>query len=98
VSDPYGGTVYGYSINDTTGALTEAGNPLTAGTQPSVVEIDPSGKFAYVASYATSNISAYPIEAYSIDAATGALTAVPGTPFVAGFFGGILPARVVISN
>lgn len=99
VADRYSGTVYAYTIDDTTGALTAAGNPLGAGMDPSVVDIDPSGKFAYVASYVSSaSITAYPIEAYSIDASNGALTAVPGSPFTAGFFGGISPARVVISN
>jgi 6-phosphogluconolactonase len=93
-----GGTVYAYTVNATTGALTKTGNPLAAGTEPTGVEIDPSGKFVYVANDTSNDLSAPPIEAYSIDASTGALTAVPGSPFAGGFNGGTPPVRVVVSN
>ncbi len=46
---------------------------------PDSVTVDPSGKFAYVANSGSSNVSAY-----TINATTGALTAVPGSPFAAG--------------
>jgi 6-phosphogluconolactonase len=99
VAGPGDGTVSAYTINPTTGALTAvAGSPFAAGTEPSVVELDPSGKFAYVADSASNDVSAYPLEAYSIDAASGALAAVPGSPFVAGIFGVTPPARVAVLN
>jgi len=43
------------------------------------VVIDPSGQFAYLANENSNNIGVY-----SIDATTGALSAVPGSPFPAG--------------
>jgi 6-phosphogluconolactonase (cycloisomerase 2 family) len=41
--------------------------------------VDPSGQFVYAANYNSGDISAY-----TVDAATGALTAVAGSPFGAG--------------
>jgi hypothetical protein len=41
--------------------------------------VEPSGRFVYAANYAAGNISAY-----AIDAASGALTPVAGSPFAAG--------------
>ena len=61
--------VSAYTINATTGALSVAtGSPFFAGTNPSSVAVDPSGKFAYVTNQASSDVSAY-----AINAATGAL-------------------------
>ena len=56
-----------YSINETTGALTEIpGSPFSAGDFPEAIAITPSGRFAYVANFNSGNIMAY-----SIDATTG---------------------------
>ena len=41
--------------------------------------VEPSGKFAYVPNFGSNNISAY-----TIDATSGALTPVTGSPFSAG--------------
>ena len=46
---------------------------------PLSVAVEPSGKFAYVANYSSNNISAY-----SIDATSGALTPLAGSPLEAG--------------
>jgi len=73
--------VSAYSIDGTTGALTQvAGSPFPVGSAPSPysVAVDPTGQFVYVAS-SSGNVSAY-----SINGTTGALTAVPGSPFPAG--------------
>jgi 6-phosphogluconolactonase (cycloisomerase 2 family) len=71
-----------YAVDTTTGALTEiAGSPFDAEAVASAVTVDPSGKFAYVANYATASNS---VSAYTIDAATGALTETQGSPFSAG--------------
>jgi hypothetical protein len=48
----------------------EAGVGSPAATTP---------RFAYVANFLSANVSAY-----TIDAGTGALTAIPGSPFAAG--------------
>jgi YVTN family beta-propeller protein len=50
-----------------------------AGNAPYSVAVDPFGKFVYVANQVSNSISAY-----TINAATGALTAVNGSPFPAG--------------
>ena len=74
------GNVSAYTINGTTGALTEvAGSPFPAGTSPGSVTVDPTGQFAYVANSNSNNVSAY-----SIDGTTGALAEIDGSPFPAG--------------
>jgi hypothetical protein len=49
-----------YTIDSTTGALTQLSNsPFAAGPGSQSVAVDPSGKFAYVANHDFSNVSAY---------------------------------------
>jgi 6-phosphogluconolactonase len=68
-------TVAGLSIDSSTGALTPiTGSPFATGVNggmPQVVALDPSGKFAYVAVDSV-------IVAYTINAATGALSLIQG--------------------
>jgi len=75
-SPDYGG-VSMYSINATTGALTYTGM-LTGNCPglcfPASVAVDPSGKFAYVASGGAE--FSFNVEMYTIDAATGALASI----------------------
>ena len=71
------GSVSMYSINATTGALTYTG--MLSGNCPglcfpSSVAVDPSGKFAYVASGGAD--FPFNVEMYTIDATTGALTSI----------------------
>src|SRR3984893_11333721 len=74
------GSVSGYTIDPTTGALTAiTGSPFATGGLPLSVAVDPSGKFAYVANYSDNNVSGY-----TINPATGALTPIIGSPFPAG--------------
>lgn len=86
VSNERSSTVSAFTINSTSGALMPvAGSPF-ASTLPSPfgadqVAVDPSGKFAYVTNSSSNNVSAY-----TINPSTGALTLVPGSPFVAGSF------------
>jgi hypothetical protein len=54
---------------------------------PNSVAVDPTAKFAYVANLEDNNVSAYSI------GANGALTPVPGSPFLAG----MLPSSVAIT-
>lgn len=61
-----------FSINPANGGLTSiSGSPFAAGTSPSSVAADPSGKFLYVANTMSHNISIY-----SINAVTGVLDKV----------------------
>jgi 6-phosphogluconolactonase (cycloisomerase 2 family) len=78
-------TVSAYTIDGTTGALTPvAGSPFATGTSatngvsPRSVTVDPTGQFVYTANQGGD------VSAYSINGATGALSAVPGSPFAAG--------------
>jgi 6-phosphogluconolactonase len=88
--DNTGNTVYAYTIGSTTGALTAvAGSPYPIVGQNSLsVSFDPGGRFAYVLSpyYGTSSNEPGVVLAFTIDATTGALTAITGSPFEAGVF------------
>jgi len=76
---PGGLNIWGFTIDSQTGVLTSMpGSPFATqqGGQPQGIEVDPSGKFLYVALLNTNSIAAL-----TIDSATGALTTVPGSPF-----------------
>jgi 6-phosphogluconolactonase len=76
-------TVSAYSISQATGALTAvAGSPFAVGGSPDHVIIDHSGRFLYTAN--DGNIGPSGVAAMSISAVNGALTAITGSPFVAG--------------
>jgi 6-phosphogluconolactonase len=70
--------VASYSIAPTSGALT-ALSSLAAGSLPICIVVDPSGQFIYAVNYNSGDVSAY-----TVDAATGALAPVAGSPFAAG--------------
>lgn len=78
VVDQGDSTVFGFSINSGTGALTAIGAAVAAGTTPNTqamwISFTPDGKYAYV-----SNQNENKIFGFSVDATTGAFTAV-GTP------------------
>lgn len=66
-----------YSQNPQTGALTELpGSRYAAGTNPTGVAIDPSGRFLFVA-----NIGSNDISTYLINATTGVPSQLVGSPF-----------------
>jgi len=70
--------VAGFTINSN-GALTPIPNsPFPAGNTPFQAVVDPTGTFLYVSNL---NDSMGGISAYMIDPASGALTAVAGSPF-----------------
>ncbi len=71
--------VAAYTIDATTGALTEIGSPVASETSPFSVAVDPSGRFVYVANNGSFNISGF-----VINSSTGALTAISGSPFSTG--------------
>ncbi len=67
-----------YYLTPTNGAL-GAASTATAGAAPTGLAIDPAGTYLYVADSGASAVSMY-----SIDAASGALTQVKGSPFLSG--------------
>jgi 6-phosphogluconolactonase (cycloisomerase 2 family) len=71
VADRVNNNVWAYTINPSTGALTNAGAGVGTGTTPRSVTVDPSGRFAYVANSGSGDVSAY-----TIAPTTGALTSV----------------------
>ena len=78
------GTIYGYTINPTTGALAlVAGSPYPDGTAPAAVSLAPNGKFAFSASD-----NGTKIHAFTINQTTGQLTEVANSPFSTGFVTG----------
>jgi 6-phosphogluconolactonase (cycloisomerase 2 family) len=68
------GTLASHPINQTTGALGAAVSLAATGLSPKSVATDPISRFAYVANAMSSNISAY-----TLNDATGALTATGTT-------------------
>ena len=72
--------IEGYSVNSSTGALTElAGSPFNSGKCPEALETDFSSQFLIVPNRCDGTVSVF-----KIDPTTGALTGVPGSPFAAG--------------
>ncbi len=87
-----GNQIYGFSVDETTGALTALANfPVATGfngggsTNLEMITIDKLNKRLYVVNRGSNNISAY-----SVNDATGALTALPFSPIT-----GIVNERVV---
>jgi len=80
------GSVAGYTIDSGTGSLTVVpGSPFVAGAVPVGAAVDPAGRFVFTANQG-SDLTNYSgnVSAYTVDANTGALTPVPGSPFEAG--------------
>ena len=65
-----------WKIDPATGNLTPAGANIAVGASPDAVSLAPNGKWAFVATQ-----TGLAIYAFSIDPNSGALTAVPGSPF-----------------
>ena len=75
--------VSAYMVDPVTRALSPViGSPFAAGTSPTAVSIDSSGRFLYVSNYGFPGTGT--VSAYTIDATSGALTPVAGSPFAAG--------------
>lgn len=77
--------LYVYSIDQTTGVLTAApGSPMATVYAPFNIAIQPksvNGEFIYSFSLNDAGTGTNPIEAYKLDATTGALSLVTGSPF-----------------
>lgn len=74
----FDGFISTFSVDATTGALTPSLTNQPTGGNPFGTVIDSAGKFLYVAS----NLSTQ-LYGYAIDATTGDLTLIPGSPYVA---------------
>lgn len=93
--------IFGYKIDEDSGVPTLLdGFPLKTELQPDSVALDASSKFLYVTSFALTGAGKSNVAGYAIDDDSGALTKVPGSPFVAGaraFWVGttpVLPVRI----
>src|SRR5215475_6698507 len=77
-------TIAGLSIaaNGTLSRI--ANNPIQTGTLPRVVTVDPSGRFLYAVDLQFAQDPTTSVFAFAIDAVSGALTPVTGSPFTAG--------------
>jgi 6-phosphogluconolactonase (cycloisomerase 2 family) len=77
-------TVYAYRIlNDASRTLSPIGS-IATGSNPTSIDVDPSGRFAFVTNRSGNNNSGS-VSAYAINAVTGALQHVPGSPFGTGY-------------
>jgi len=84
IPSQYDGTISAFTINPGTGALIPVpGSPFAAGINPLSIVIDPTGSFAYTTStsYTSGYTSFAQIMGFSIDASSGILTPLPGTPW-----------------
>jgi 6-phosphogluconolactonase (cycloisomerase 2 family) len=85
IGNESGGDIASFKIDPVTGALTPAPNsPLTVTgiSSADVFTVDGAGKFLYVGEQNDS--SGALVHGFSIDQTTGALTAIPGSPFALG--------------
>lgn len=81
----YSNNVSVYAIDRSTGSLAEvSGSPFQTGLGPVAVRVDPSGKFVYTANFDVLPTNVSSVSGFALDPTTGALTPVPGSPFLAG--------------
>jgi 6-phosphogluconolactonase len=77
--------IAGFSVSATDGSLSPiSGSPFSTGFFPRTIAIDTAGKFLYAtisSSFMGASTSVY---GYTIDAASGGLTPIPGSPFPTG--------------
>jgi 6-phosphogluconolactonase (cycloisomerase 2 family) len=65
--------IQAFTINSSTGALTQAGSPIAAEIAPASIVVDQTGNFVFVA-----NRTSATVDTYLVNPATGALTGLPG--------------------
>lgn len=74
------GTIHVYTVNSSTGAITEVpGSPFNGGLIPEQLVADPTGRFVYV-----TNEQSEDITGFSVDPSSGALSELPGSPYSIG--------------
>lgn len=84
-ANPTSGNIIVFTVDLSTGALTQSTTVQTGFTTLFAISSDPDGKFLY-ASGAKPNASTAVTIGYSIDKTTGNLTQIPGSPFDFGVF------------
>jgi 6-phosphogluconolactonase (cycloisomerase 2 family) len=72
-------SVFVYSIDQTSGALTQVGLPVSTENGPNSISLDPSGRFAYVTNSLSNSLSSFPV-----DDATGELSSTLPATLLAG--------------
>jgi 6-phosphogluconolactonase (cycloisomerase 2 family) len=85
IGNESGGDIASFKIDPVTGALTPAPNSpinVVGISSADVFTVDGAGKYLYVGEQSTSSSAL--VHGFSIDQTTGALTAVPGSPFALG--------------
>ena len=76
-------SVYAFHVQSDGSLQPVAGSPFATVNWAQTLAIDPQGKYLYVSSFPeTSSPSTSKIDAYSINTIDGALTPVPGSPYV----------------
>ncbi len=85
VGDSSTSEIAAFQVDSTTGALTAVpGSPFTAfGSSPTSLTVDGTGHFLYASDFFSLTGDVF---GFSIDQNTGALSPVPGSPFVTGLF------------
>ena len=78
-NDPH---IYIYSIDQTTGTITQLGLPFQTTNIPFDLRVHPSGPFVYAFTAGSNTTGDSAMEGYKFDT-TGTLTAVTGSPFTA---------------
>lgn len=82
VFNPTPGTISAYAINATSGVLAAiAGSPFSAGVNAALAGMHPNGKFIYVKHPVPTQTTASGLAVFAIDATTGALSEIAGSPF-----------------
>lgn len=76
VANEISNNISAFTINAGSGTLSRVGTPITTGSSPSSVAVDPTGRFTYVSNRGQNSVSAY-----SVNSSTGALTEIAGSPF-----------------
>jgi len=71
-------TIWTYALDPQTGTLAQIGIPVPSGTRTREIAIDAAGRFLY-----TVNADSVDIRAFAIDAGSGLLTPIAGSPFAA---------------
>ena len=83
VANTFSVSISVYSVNPDSGALTAVqGSPFHSEGSSSGLAVDPSGKFLYSAdAFDVFSLFPFAVSAYTINATTGALTQISGSPF-----------------
>ena len=85
VANAYSDSLSVYAVDRSTGSLTQvSGSPFATGLNPVAVGLDPSGNFVYTANFAVLPTNVSTVSGFMLDPTTGALTPIPGSPFVSG--------------